>query len=89
MRAFIVYGCGGELTVSASSGQVLEYDDMGYGDNEYAGIVFVNVDEWHNSHPGTVLDRIDILDLGYWTESGEYEPPENDWRRLMASLEGA
>jgi hypothetical protein len=85
MRTFIVYGCGGELTVSASSGHVLEYDDMGYGDNEYAAIVFVNVDEWRNSHPGDVPDRIDILDLGYWTDTGEYEPPKNDWRRLMAS----
>jgi hypothetical protein len=31
---------------------------------------------------GELDDSYDILDLGYWTEDGRYEPPVQDWREL-------
>ena len=44
----------------------------------------VDVDEWRRRYPGEwgMLDRQhDILDFGYWTDAGLYEPPCEDWRR--------
>jgi len=29
---------------------------------------------------GRMLDHVDILDPGYWTEGGAYAPPEYTWR---------
>ena len=33
---------------------------------------------------GELDDCIDILDIGYWDENGEYEPPESEFRSLVA-----
>lgn len=51
--------------------------------------VRVNVDELrsqpvpellkHHLKDG-LLPEYDVLDVGYWTEDGSYEPPEEDWR---------
>jgi hypothetical protein len=86
MRTFTVYGSDGELLVSAASGRVLACEDCDEGN--YADIVFFNVDEWRNTRPGVVPDHVDILDIGYWMATGEYEPPETDWRKLIASAGG-
>lgn len=41
-----------------------------------------DVDEWLKAYPGETLPgmSIDILDLGYWTITGYYEEPCEDWR---------
>jgi len=78
MRSFCVYGSAGELVVGRMSGRVLWYAD--YGDGEYADIIFFNADDWRRTYPGRMLDHVDILDPGYWTEGGAYAPPEYTWR---------
>lgn len=83
MSTFTVYGSSGELAVSSASGRAVEYVD--YGGGEYADITFFNVEEWRRAFPGQMPDHVDILDLGYWIGAGAYEPPEVDWRHLMAS----
>ncbi len=79
MSTFCVYGSHGDLVVASMSGRVLEYHPIGEG--EYAAIAFLNVAEWRQACPGNVPDHIDILDIGYWTQEGEYAPPVEDWRK--------
>jgi hypothetical protein len=78
MNTFQVYGSHGDLTVSSASGRVLAYEPI--GDGEYRTIAFINIAEWRQTYPGEVPHHIDILDLGYWTQEGEYAPPAADWR---------
>lgn len=78
MNKFQVYGSHGDLTVARASGRVLAYEPI--GDGEYRNITFFNIAEWRQTYPGEVPGHIDILDLGYWTEEGEYAPPAADWR---------
>ncbi len=79
MSTFQVYGSHGDLTVASASARVLDY--LPIGDGEYRNITFFNVAEWRQTYPNVVLDHIDILDIGYWTQEGEYAPPVEDWRK--------
>jgi hypothetical protein len=38
--------------------------------------------QWKGELPG----GFDILDLGFWTKDGAYEPPEQDWREEIKQL---
>lgn len=78
MTTFQVYGSHGDLTVASASGRVVAYESI--GDGEYRNIAFFNIAEWRQVYPGEVPHQIDILDIGYWTEEGEYAPPVADWR---------
>jgi len=78
MTTFQVYGSHGDLTVASASGRVLAHEPIGEG--EYRNITFFNIAEWRQAYPGEVPHQIDILDIGYWTEEGEYAPPVVDWR---------
>ncbi len=78
MTTFQVYGSHGDLTVATASGRVLAYEPIGDGD--YRNVTFFNIAEWRQTYPGEVPHQIDILDIGYWTQEGEYVPPVADWR---------
>lgn len=78
MNTFQVYGSRGDLTVATASGRVRTYEPTGQGD--YRNITFFNIAEWRQTYPGEVPHQIDILDIGYWTQEGEYAPPVVDWR---------
>ena len=59
--------------------------------------VRVNVDELrsqpvpeilkHHLRDG-LLPEYDVLDVGYWTEDGSYEPPEENWRNERDEMRG-
>jgi hypothetical protein len=79
----------GNLTVNVGTGKVVGADI--FPDNEpdeFDHIKLADIDrfdmkEWIKSRPGAILqdgDRVDILDLGFWTKEGQYEPPEYGWR---------
>ncbi len=78
MSTLQVYGSHGDLMVASVSGRVLDYLPIGYG--EYRNITFFNVAEWRQTYPGEVPHQVDVLDIGYWTQEGEYAPPVADWR---------
>ena len=45
--------------------------------------VFIDIKEYQQAYPGTPIRAgitYDILDLGHWLISGEYEPPCLHWR---------
>lgn len=58
----------------------VEFDDFGMVTRRegYENVVRVDVAEFRAKYGE--LEDTDILDLGYWTVDGQYEPPEADFR---------
>lgn len=67
-----VAGSHGVLLVDDATGNVLQYkaDD---GSDHYRNIVRFNIPEYVEYNGG--MDDTDILLIGYWTDTGYYEPP--------------
>ena len=82
MNEFYVYGSHGELTVDADTGDVIELMDQTYDSEEYRDIVRFDVHEWRREYPTEAIEGtgMDILDIGFWTDTGEYIGPEQSWR---------
>jgi hypothetical protein len=78
-KTFIVVSSEGALTVHRDTGAVIgRVTESGAG---IADIVRFDLSEWHTTYKGEQLpESVDILDLGFWTVSGRYEPPVEDWR---------
>ena len=81
-----VFGNHGTLIVDTADGSIADYDPNPRSD-EYKNIVRVNLDEWRTHYYAEPFGRIDILDVGYWTDDGKYEPPDAEWRELMVELQ--
>ncbi|ESZ33839.1 hypothetical protein [Mesorhizobium sp. L2C067A000] len=85
-----INGSWGSLTVDASTGNVLSYDDGGTlpdpdcpPERGYTDYVRVDLDEWRKTYTGQEPDCLDVLDVGFWyLDDGveKYEGPEQDWR---------
>ena len=80
-----IRGNWGVLVVSAWTGLIIEVepaegeeDDVD-GDWGYPGIARFDIDEYRETYG--VVEDTDILDIGYWTHSGLYEPAEPDFRK--------
>ena len=93
---FMVRGSHGELDVFASSGEVITYRSEtdtcgGPCEGSYAEIARLDVDEWRAAYPGedVTSGTHDILDFGYWSRDGVYEPPAYDWREDFAKERAA
>ena len=84
-KSIEVTGNYGVLTVDRADGLVTDYEPN-HGD-DYKIITRVNLDEWRQRYHAEPCGPIDILDLGYWTDQGHYEPPDESWRNLMAELQ--
>lgn len=87
MKTFTVTGTHGEITVNAETGETIRQVTTCACENcegrGYANIVKFDIEEWKRAYPGETpmtAGQIDILDLGYWTKGGAYEPPATDWR---------
>lgn len=83
MATFIVRGSHGELEVDGTSGLVVARAKP----DAYRAIVRFHLEEWCRTHGQTTpvaAGTIDILDLGYWTGAGQYEPPAFDFRQSLA-----
>lgn len=80
MNTFIVFGNHGELTVDAETGKVEAYDFSNGDSDDYKDILRFDVSEWHNTYPIEPLAgrSLDILDFGFWTDTGAYEAPIRD-----------
>ena len=84
--AFVVYGNYGDLIVDRSTGSVHQYEpdrDSETG-TEYDQILRFDIDEYSAAYPGEKLGHVDICDIGFWSKSGQYEPPEADFRASVA-----
>jgi hypothetical protein len=51
-------------------------------------IVKFHVVEWIAHYHTNVAQDIDLPDIGYWNKDGTYEPPDNDWRDMVARYGG-
>lgn len=77
-----VYSSHGELAVEPITGLVIKADSDYYDSDPNDGvrdIVRFDIEEfcifW-----GCPPQDADILDMGFWTETGDYVPPSMDWR---------
>jgi hypothetical protein len=75
------------VTINSSNG-TLKLDVGGnvipslsdYKNDDLVGITKFDFTEYRKWYPNEELDTIDILDIGYWTKNGQYEPPCYAWR---------
>lgn len=82
MTTITVFGNWGELTVDADTGEVLAYApgvdfDPAQPAEGYCDIAKIDLVEWRaylETHGFSMPGSTDILNVGYWDKSGEYEP---------------
>lgn len=84
-KSIEVTGTYGTLTVDRADGLVTDYEPA--WEDDYKIITRVNLDEWRQRYHAEPCGPLDILDLGYWTDQGYYEPPDEDWRDLTAEMQ--
>lgn len=84
MRSDVFWATGsyGKLKVCAYTGCVLDYDPQDQ-DPEYADIARFDVDEWQQEYPDEDISghEHDIVDFGFWTDTGQYNEPSYEWRK--------
>ena len=82
-RQLIVAGSYGELIVDGESGKVLDYEPFPYEPPEYADIVRFDVEEFrHFYFDDPDCNWADIVDIGFWTDKGDFIAPETEHRFL-------
>ena len=78
-----IYGSHGELRLD-EKGKVIGTTHT--DGPEYDGIVACNIEEYLRTYPAaanTDYVETDILDIGYWTDTDFYEPPDSYHRRMV------
>ncbi|MGQ7794505.1 hypothetical protein ACUN0C_19035 [Faunimonas sp. B44] len=78
----VVYGNYGEMLVNERNGRVIRYTPSDEG-SDYADIVRVDLKEFALAYPGETHSHIDIVDIGFWTNTGEYCAPEPIYRATV------
>ena len=80
----VIFGNGGEVTID-ESGKPLRFEpseEVATGDHDgYADIVSFDMEEWRTAYgyaQGEGPEQIDILDIGFTTDKGYYEPAIRD-----------
>ena len=74
------------MDITNNDGDTVDY----YGESEADRLKtpsLFDLIEWHKFYPAETISTdqcYDILDFGYTTEDGSYEPPCDDWREEMA-----
>jgi len=96
MKTFTITGSHGELTVETTYGLIIDrvrwtdtyrdengkWREIPDWPNAYDDIAKFDLAEWRAFYPGEEPDgmHIDILDMGFWTNTGEYCAAEFDFR---------
>jgi len=87
---FQVFSSHGQLSAYVEDGtvKIAELNDEADEDGQtMLDIARFNVEEWKKVYyPEKIKNGqcIDILDIGFWSKDGLYEPPDEDWRREFA-----
>lgn len=85
LNTFQVWGNYGAMEVSCATGEVLAYTpDLDYDpakpDEGYADILCFDLASFDGPvKDATHWDHVDVLDLGFWTKTGEYVERARDW----------
>lgn len=96
-RTITVWGNYGELDIHRETGEVLSYQPADDTTPDYADIVRFDVAEyqaWLASTTVTTatwdqIESIDVVDIGFWSKDGSYEPPVAEHRDELPSRFGA
>lgn len=102
MHLITVRSSNGELSVEATTGEVIHCELYEDGDKAITEIRLFDIQEYKLFYAlDEVPASIDILDLGYWYgpphngyfalqamgfKGRRYEEPDTDWRMLIANL---
>ncbi len=83
-KTFQVFGNYGSMEVSSETGEVLDYEPgLDYDDTKpeegYADILCFDLDSFAGPYSRDQWDHLDVLDLGFWTKTGEYVERARDW----------
>lgn len=73
-----ITGSYGSLTVNRQSGAIISYEPRTDDEPAYSDIVRFDVNEarLHYGDDWGVIEFLDILRIGFWTNTGEYVPNE-------------
>lgn len=77
-----VFSSNGDFEID-HDGRVVEFHPWPDASPDYFNFVRFDLEEHRRHHGRTSDDDFDILDLGVWTSTGEYIPPDEEWRKLM------
>jgi hypothetical protein len=87
-----MHGSYGSLRVDPNDGTVIRHDDApDYGDEDYKDIVKFDLEEfrqWLAQNAPEFADIVvpggefDIVDVGFWLDSGDYVPAEAEHRAI-------
>lgn len=82
-----LHGSHGTAEFDAVTGEFIS-TQPDYGGDGYPDIARLHIVEWRAAYPGEdpLTSDWDVLDWGYWTRAGQYEPPANDWRGLVVQM---
>jgi hypothetical protein len=86
MNICIIEGSWGRVHVDAETGDVLRISDEpkdGHSEG-YRCIGRFDLEEWTRFYKKETCRGADILDVGYWTKNGIYQPPAPDHRDKIA-----
>jgi len=83
-----IRGSYGKLVAYKDTGVVIpkesdfmDGDEGDFSSHTYRDIVMIDVLELKETYYSfSLLNEFDILDVGYWTNTGKYEPPCHVWR---------
>jgi len=85
---FSVSGSHGTMHVDALSGIVLALFEAKDAEAPgYTNIACFDLVEWSKTYPAESIAgmSIDILDLGFWEDTGAYREPDLEWRKAFAA----
>lgn len=74
MQTATVYGSFGYVCFRRDTGEITEREG-------YENIKRIDVEEWYSHYGEEMPDDLDILDVGFYTHDGHYEPPMSDFRK--------
>jgi len=84
MRTGTVYGSHGHIEINLETGDVISIYHYSGSEGDYSDIVKFDIGEFKQAWPERVeAETFDILDIGYWTESGYYEAADTFHREQI------
>lgn len=77
MTTGTVYGSHGHIEINLETGDVISIYHYSGSEGDYSDIVKFDTQEFKQAWPErSGAETFDILDIGYWTASGYYEPAD-------------
>lgn len=77
----VIESSSGEFIVDLATGVVMTRDLCNDAPDDYKNIDKFDLNAWRNFYEAPIPPHLDILDLGYWLNDGQYIPAEDSYRK--------